>query len=393
MGDWFAGEGRSAFMGLWCSCNNTGNLFGAAIGAASAAALGPEVWGAPLLVLAAVLLLVSWLVFLRLTPRPELVGRRAFRWSVGAKGELVGGSGEEEEDEEEHIIAFGPASPMVRVDADGEWEQEEEDDERRRPLLEPAGDTEEGEGEGEGEDGRARPTAPMSMWRALWLPGALEVSLSYAALKGTSYALFFWLPTFLNVSFGLSVRDANLTAMLFDCGQLVGSPTAGLVASKSRRPHLVNCLAILLSALPIALLFVLQRRQGEGEGQGAQAGVGTLLFFAGAFSGGPQNLLATAVCQEIGSGAAAVATVASVVDGLGSLGAALMQLLVGHLATCEPTPGGDEAKTKTCNLDAVFLLLVAGSLLAALALVRMAAREHRGKRRGRRVRVTERLID
>jgi MFS family permease len=186
MGDWFAGEGtRSLFMGLWCGCNNVGNLTGAAIGALSAAALGPEVWGAPLLVLAVLLLLVSWFVFLRLTPRPELVGRRAYRWSVGAKEELaeslrgnVEDEDEEEDEGEEHIIAFGPASPMVRLE--DEWEGEE----RRRPLLEVAAD-----------DSREPPSPSslspppagptMSMWRALWLPGVLEVSISYAALKGS----------------------------------------------------------------------------------------------------------------------------------------------------------------------------------------------------------------
>lgn len=48
-----------------------------------------------------------------------------------------------------------------------------------------------------------------------------------------------------------------------------------------------------------------------------------------------------------------------------------MQLLVGHLATCH---SGD-----SCELDAVFLLLVAGTVLAAVFLVRLAVVEHRSK--------------
>lgn len=164
-------------------------------------------------------------------------------------------------------------------------------------------------------------------------------------------------------------------AMLFDAGQLIGSPTAGLLSSKTRRPHLVNCALILAAAVPMALLYAVDGRRG----------VGVLLVLAGAFTGGPQNLLATAICQEIGSagssGGAAVATVASVVDGVGSLGAAVVQMLVGHLATCRQKEGDEGGgPTKSCDLGGVFILLVAGSLLAAFALVRLAVEEHRGKR-------------
>lgn len=178
-GDWFAGNGtRSVLMGMWCSCNNVGNLLGAAIGALGAAALGPEVWGAPMLALSALLLAVSWLVFLRLTPRPDLVSRAPYSWSVGAKDkdedELV-----EElllaprlSEEREEVIAFGPASPIVRHG----WE-EEEADEGGWTLLEPPQE------QHHRRVSPGRPGAPITMWRALCLPGVLEVGLSYAALK------------------------------------------------------------------------------------------------------------------------------------------------------------------------------------------------------------------
>lgn len=168
-------------------------------------------------------------------------------------------------------------------------------------------------------------------------------------------------------------------AMLFDAGQLIGSPTAGLLSSKTCRPHLVNCALILAAAVPMALLYAVDGKAAD------RRGVGVLLVLAGAFTGGPQNLLATAICQEIGSagssGGAAVATVVSVVDGVGSLGAAVVQMLVGHLATCRQKEGDEGGgPTKSCDLGGVFILLVAGSLLAAFALVRLAVEEHRGKR-------------
>lgn len=173
--------------------------------------------------------------------------------------------------------------------------------------------------------------------------------------------------------------------MLYDIGQLVGSPIAGLAASRTRRPHLTNCLFILAAALPVGALYLLQMTGGPGGGQESSSrrgGVGTLLFLAGAFAAGPQNLLATAVPQEMGKGAA-LATVASVVDALGSLGAAVIQLLVGHLATCRSKGAdGDSSTTppSSCDLDSVFLLLVTGTVLASLLLVRLAVVEHRSKK-------------
>ena len=146
MGDWFQGDSRSLVMGAWMTANNVGNVGGTAIISLAAVAGSGEDWGAGLLAIAALVLAVAWLVFLRLTPAPALMGREPHR----------GGKEEEEEEEQEQADGRRPLLALEDAVAAAAAEDEEEQE----------------------------PPQPVSMWReAVWLPGVLEVSLSYAALK------------------------------------------------------------------------------------------------------------------------------------------------------------------------------------------------------------------
>jgi len=54
------------------------------------------------------------------------------------------------------------------------------------------------------------PLPPITLTHAFLTPGVLEVSLSYACLKGCGYAFIFWLPTMLSSGgWGLSSKPAN----------------------------------------------------------------------------------------------------------------------------------------------------------------------------------------
>lgn len=58
------------------------------------------------------------------------------------------------------------------------------------------------------------PPPPLGLLRAAMIPGVMEVALSYAAQKGVSYILFWWLPTLLKLSYkNLSNGRANLIAV------------------------------------------------------------------------------------------------------------------------------------------------------------------------------------
>ena len=75
-------------------------------------------------------------------------------------------------------------------------------------------------------------------------------------------------------------------------------------------------------------------------------------------------------------------TVTSILDAFGSAGAAVMQVVVGHVTKCSTststsTDVNDETSSSTttttsCNLDAVFYMLSAGAFIGGMCLARLA---------------------
>ena len=69
----------------------------------------------------------------------------------------------------------------------------------------------------------------------------------------------------------------------------------------------------------------------------SKAYVGTICFLAGFFVGGPANIVSSAISADLGTHASlkdnpeALATVAGIIDGTGSVGAAIVQALVSFL--------------------------------------------------------------
>ena len=95
-----------------------------------------------------------------------------------------------------------------------------------------------------------------------------------------------------------------------------------------------------------------------------------LLLSTGFLLGGPANLISTAISADLGTheslrgNTAALATVTGIIDGTGSVGAAIVQYLVGHLANCHP----DESGSIICTWDPVFTLLEVGGCLSCICL-------------------------
>jgi hypothetical protein len=110
---------------------------------------------------------------------------------------------------------------------------------------------------------------------------------------------------------------------------------------------------------------------------------------------GSQALLLTAVSCNLAESpglkgnARAMGTITSILDAFGSAGAAVMQVVVGHVTDCTTTTSTststdvhDETNSTTttttttsCNLDAVFYMLSAGAFIGGLCLARLVYRE------------------
>ncbi|KAG7385018.1 hypothetical protein PHYPSEUDO_002030 [Phytophthora pseudosyringae] len=206
------------------------------------------------------------------------------------------------------------------------------------------------------------------------IPGVLPYAMSYACLKSVNYALFFWIPFYLTVSLHMENSQADSFSMLYDAGQIFGGVVGGIVSDRMgvRSPVVVTML--LFSC--ITLYFM----------DGASYDVTALLLLSSGFMlGGPANLISTAISADLGThesirgNAEALSTVTGIIDGTGSVGAALVQYLVGYLANCQYEPKGCNPKSprcvQVCSWGPVFVLLEVGTVLSCVCLAQLLYHE------------------
>lgn len=95
------------------------------------------------------------------------------------------------------------------------------------------------------------------------------------------------------------------------------------------------------------------------------------MFVAGMFVNGPYALITTAVSADLGThsslkfNARGLATVTAIIDGTGSVGAAVGPLLTGYISAE--------------SWDGVFTMLMAAAFVAGLLLTRLVVAEVAGK--------------
>ncbi|VDN23139.1 unnamed protein product [Gongylonema pulchrum] len=174
-------------------------------------------------------------------------------------------------------------------------------------------------------DGASGQRKAISFWRAWFLPGVIAYSLAYACLKLVNYSFFFWLPFYLHAHYGWKESLADELSAWYDLGGIVAAVVAGIASDRfsSRTPILVSMLVMSMGALffyansPNSVL------------------VNSLLMaLTGFFVGGPANLISSAVSADLGKAevirgsAEALSTVTGIIDGTGSVGAGIGQLLI-----------------------------------------------------------------
>lgn len=166
----------------------------------------------------------------------------------------------------------------------------------------------------------------VSFWTAWFLPGVLRYSLCYACIKSINYAIFYWLTPFLQNA-GYSDSVVYTITVLNDVGWIFGGLACGFGSDLmgSRAPFVG--LFIILAVIPTALIYPCVSNVGI---------TAALITLNGFFAGGAGNVVASAVCADIGKrqevkGSADVTgQVTGIVDGIGAFGAAATQIAIGH---------------------------------------------------------------
>lgn len=165
----------------------------------------------------------------------------------------------------------------------------------------------------------------IGFFRAFLLPGVLPYSVAYACLKLVNYSFFFWLPFYLEKQYNWTEEDADSLSTWYDVGGIAGSILGGIITDKlpSRSP----VVAIMLILGPPSLFIY----NVSPDNKVINA---LLMSIAGFFIGGAANLISTTISADLGKqkefsgNKEALATVTGIIDGTGSLGAAIGQLVI-----------------------------------------------------------------
>ncbi|CAH0384376.1 unnamed protein product [Bemisia tabaci] len=311
MDNWF-GKGKKGFIfGVWNSHTSVGNIVGTLI----ASRFVETNWGLSFIAPGALIAIGGVLVFLFLIPDPKDTGCNIPTSPITRKN----------------------LQPQSRGLLDGRYErintqpysEEEESSQIESDLSDDQCNADESETNGkvrtEGSPILSNmPDKPVGFFKALVIPGVMEYSLCLFFAKLVSYTFLYWLPRYIKSSTTLSASTSADVSTFFDVGGIFGGIIAGAL-SDSTNMSATTCLFMLLLAVPSLYLYDVPV---VFENQIILTG---LLLVSGALVNGPYALITTAISADLGSqhSSRALATVTAIIDGTGSIGAALGPLLAG----------------------------------------------------------------
>uniref|UniRef100_A0A8C1HF84 Glucose-6-phosphate exchanger SLC37A2 n=2 Tax=Cyprinus carpio TaxID=7962 RepID=A0A8C1HF84_CYPCA len=197
------------------------------------------------------------------------------------------------------------------------------------------------------------------------LQGVVEFSLCLLFAKLVSYTFLYWLPLYIANVAHFDPKKAGDLSTLFDVGGIVGGILAGLISDYSGGRATTCCAMLIIAAPMINNLFFFVCISSS-----ALFGPAGMLLWCGALVNGPYALITTAVSADLGTheclrgNSRALSTVTAIIDGTGSIGAAVGPLLAGLIS---PT-----------GWNNVFYMLIAADVLACLLLSRLVYKEVRG---------------
>ncbi|KAF6086849.1 solute carrier family 37 member 3 [Phyllostomus discolor] len=271
---------RGVVFGLWSACASVGNILGACL-ASSVLQYGYEY---AFLVTAAVQFAGGIVIFFGLLVSPEEIG-------------LPGIEAEENFEEDSH-----------------------------RPLISGAENEDEYEANYSIQEGSTvTPIQAISFHQACCLPGVIPYSLAYACLKLVNYSFFFWLPFYLSNNFGWKEAEADKLSIWYDVGGIIGGTLQGFISDVLQKRAPVLALSLLLAVVSLV---------GYSRSPNDKSINALLMAVTGFFIGGPSNMISSAISADLGrqeliqGSSEALATVTGIVDGTGSIGAAVGQYLV-----------------------------------------------------------------
>ncbi|KAK1413997.1 hypothetical protein QVD17_29734 [Tagetes erecta] len=330
MGNWFGKSKRGLIMGVWNSHTSVGNIVGSVV-ASSVLGFG---WGWAFLLPGVLIVVVSGVVFGFLVVSPESIGL-----------ELPGDGDEENESVVNDLNAEGIALVALQ--------KIEHDDDNDDDV--------------EGVSLSSSSLTAIGFFEAWKLPGVAPFAFCLFFSKLVAYTFLYWLPFYIRhtavAGVQISHKTAGILSTIFDIGGVVGGILAGYI-SDLIDARAVTSITFLTLSVPVLVLYRIY-------GSISMFSNIFLMFLSGLLVNGPYALITTAVAADLGTQTAikgnsrALATVSAIIDGTGSVGAALGPLLAGYISTR--------------GWNSVFFMLILSLSIAGLLLVRVVRSEVKEK--------------
>lgn len=306
VGNWFGKSGRGVIFGLWGSCASVGNIVGNAI-AGGIVFYGYEY---AFLTVSAMMLGGGIVIFFGLVNSPEEIGleKPAEDYS--------------EHEENQQPCVNAPASNTV--EHVGEPNHDFPCNSATKPPAISSTDLS-AQNDVSGTEEKA-----LSFIAALSLPGVIPYSLSFACLKLVNYAFLFWLPFYLVNNFKWNESLSSDISTWYDVGGVLGGIVCGILSDR------LNTRSPVLLAMLIISPFTLWGYKSSPRNVTINS---VLMAIVGFFINGVSNILSSAIAVDLakqkhaGKNKKALATVTGIIDGTGSLGAAIGQYLVAVIQT------------------------------------------------------------
>lgn len=286
VGNWSGKAKRGLIMGIWNSHTSVGNIIGSVI-ASSVLGFG---WGWSFVLPGCLIIVVAVFVYLFLIVHPANIG-----FEMHGKDVEVNVEG----------VALVDSNKIETGDED---------------MIE----TEDEEG--------SVAIGFLDAWR---LPNVASFAFCLFFSKLVAYTFLYWLPFYIRntavAGVHLSHKTAGILSTIFDIGGVFGGISAGFISDMIEARGVTSVLFLLLS-IPTLISYRLY-------GSISMFSNIALMFASGLLVNGPYSLITTAVAADLGTqstmrgSSRALATVTAIIDGTGSVGAALGPLLAGYIST------------------------------------------------------------
>jgi len=343
MANWFGKGKRGFIMGIWNSHTSVGNIMGSLI----AGAYVNHNWGLSFIVPGLLMCVMGIIIYMFLVSSPEQVGMETGSVSPTTETAMI---------KPDLLMVRTPTTAgLLKVSSSSKLTDSPYSSDTEFVSLPKQG--------------------PIGFCGALRIPGVVEFSMCLFFAKLVSYTFLYWLPNYIHHASRIDAKESAVMSTYFDIGGIIGGIFAGFISDKSGMSA-TTCAVLLASAVPTLFFYELglsstcplQEVDGIPLKNSCFVLNCLLLMITGMLVNGPYALITTAVSAELGThkslkgSSKALATVTAIIDGTGSLGAAIGPFMAGYL-------------TGHGSWSHVFNMLVLSNLFALFFLSRLVRRE------------------